>query len=86
MIPSRQPWSTPTTPSTPYNPEPHATREEIDRCTSCQFPPETCEICTLHLDCRDLRDLERRIAYLVHQIVNKPVYRAVAAIRKELGR
>lgn len=61
-------------------------KDDIQICLDCELPVDACDttLCPFHLSNRDIKELERQIALFTHQIVNKPVYRAVKAIRKEL--
>jgi len=87
MIPVTKPWTDTTLFHAPAT-FTHATRDEIDVCLNCELDPNACNgpDCPFHYTKRDKAELRRRIAYLTHQIDKKPVYRAVEAIRKELGR
>jgi len=73
----------------PYIPETHDTPEQIDICEHCPLPEcdqddPHCQFATPQYQTARLRGLEQQIAYLCHLLVMKPVYRALAIVRREL--
>jgi len=78
-------------PFVPYIPETQDTAEQLSFCLNCPLPDcdqddPRCQFATPQYQASRLDAMERQAAYLCHLLVMKPVYRAVEAIRRELGR
>ena len=89
MIPNSTPWAQ-SDRVHHYTPVTHDTLEQRAICLACTLPPTCddprCQFLSETYRADRLKRLDRRVAYLAHLIVLKPVYRIDAAIREKLRR